>query len=85
MSRRVTLYTRPDCCLCDEMKATLRAAAAGLAVEVEEIDISGKRELEEAYGHEVPVLLIDGRKAFKLRVTAKELRRRLERSWGSGG
>lgn len=84
MTRRVTLYTRPDCCLCEEMKAVIRAVAARLPLEIEEIDITGKPELEEAYGHEVPVLLIDGRKAFKLRVRERELRKRLARSWVSG-
>ncbi len=43
------------------------------------IDISGNPELESRFGLEVPVLFINGRKAFKYRVTARELRKKLKR------
>jgi Glutaredoxin-like domain (DUF836) len=46
---------------------------------VAEIDVDSAPELQAQYGDEVPVLLINGRKAFKYRLTAKELERRLRR------
>lgn len=77
MTAKLTLYTRRDCCLCDEMKAAIHAAAADCEFSLEEIDVDGCAELCELHGNEVPVLFIDGRKAFKYRVTARELARRL--------
>jgi hypothetical protein len=62
------------------MKATLRETAKKIPLDLEEIDVDGTRELQEKYGAEVPVLFVDGRKAFKYRVTAKELELRLKKT-----
>ena len=80
MSVRLTLITRADCCLCDEMKAIAAAVAAegGALLEIQDVD--SDPALQARYSDEVPVLLIDGRKAFKYRVTAAELRRRVARA-----
>ncbi len=45
---------------------------------LEVVDVDSRAELVERYGDEVPVLLIDGRKAFKYRVEERELGRRLK-------
>jgi glutaredoxin len=77
----LTIYSRPECHLCDDMKAIVRRVAAGPDQEgttLVEIDISGNGELEARYGLEVPVLLVNGKKAAKYRVTEGELRKRLE-------
>ena len=79
MIRRLTLYTRRGCCLCEEMKEVIRRVAGELALEMEEIDVDGEPKLKEKFGSEVPVLFIGGRKAFKYRVTERELRKRLGR------
>ena len=72
---RLTLYSRPGCHLCDEMKATVNRVAALVPLQVEEIDVSTSDDLEREYGLEIPVLLVDGKKAAKYRVSAEELRR----------
>ena len=79
MSAQIRLYTRRDCCLCEEMKAAIREAAGDRPLHVEEIDVDSAPELSERYGGEVPVLFINGRKAFKHRATVKELKKRLRR------
>jgi len=79
VSAHILLYTRKDCCLCDEMKAAIREAAEGRSIGVEEVDVDSAPGLQEKYGSDVPVLFINGRKAFKHRVTAKELKKRLTR------
>jgi hypothetical protein len=73
----LTLYSRPGCHLCDEMKAVVQRAVHAMAapISIEEIDISTDAALEARYGLEIPVLLIDGRKAAKFRVTDGELLR----------
>jgi glutaredoxin len=79
MSHRLLLYSRKDCCLCDEMKAIIGAVGENIPLEFEEIDVDSSPALQELYGEEVPLLFIDGRKAFRYRVTAQELRRRLKK------
>jgi hypothetical protein len=71
----VTIYSRPGCHLCDEMKAVVKRVAQSVAISLSEIDISGDGALEASYGLEVPVLVVDGRKAAKYRITEGELRR----------
>jgi glutaredoxin len=83
----LTLYSRPGCHLCEEMKTVVQRAtrAAAKPITIEEIDISTDPALEERYGLEIPVLLIDGRKAAKYRVTEEALTRLLRgRSGGAG-
>jgi hypothetical protein len=46
-------------------------------IKISEIDISTDVELERRYGLEIPVLLVDGRKAAKYRVGDDELTRLL--------
>jgi hypothetical protein len=82
----LTLYSRPGCHLCGEMKAVIAkvvralpppANAAG-GVKLTEIDISTDADLEGRYGHEIPVLMINGKKAAKYRVEERALRRMIE-------
>jgi hypothetical protein len=47
-------------------------------VSLEELDISTDRELVDRYGLDIPVLMIDGKKAAKYRVTREELKRMIE-------
>ena len=82
----LTLYSRPGCHLCDEMKANVQRAvrATGAPVTIDEIDISTDPALEARYGLDIPVLLLDGRKVAKYRVMEEELTRLLrDRSGGA--
>ena len=70
------------------MKAVVRRAIASIeeAITVEEIDISTDADLEEQYGLEIPVLLVNGKKIAKYRITDAEMMRILrDRSGGSSG
>jgi hypothetical protein len=73
------LYSRPDCCLCEDMKAVLTQVQRNVPFNLEEIDISTDPDLTARFDQEIPVLFVNGRKAFKYRLTAGELRRRLAR------
>ena len=79
MKSKLTLYSRQDCGLCDEMKEIVCTVALKIPIEMEEIDVDRFNELREKFGNEVPVLFIDGRKAFKYRVTKDELEKQLRR------
>src|SRR5215471_6369909 len=59
----LTLYSRPGCHLCDEMKTVINRVAESTPLHLEEIDISSNADLEERYGLEIPVLFVAGKKA----------------------
>ena len=46
---------------------------------LEEVNIEGDAVLQEKYGWEIPVVFINGVKAFKYRLTADEFKRKLRR------
>ena len=78
--KRLTIYSRPGCHLCHDMKAVIGQVVAQMpanTITVTEIDVSSDEALERMYGQEIPVLLIDGRKSAKYRTTASELKRTL--------
>jgi len=75
----LTLYTRRDCDLCREMEELLEKELPRFVAELHRIEIDGDAALEASYGQEVPVLFVNGRKAFKFRCTARDLRKRLSR------
>jgi glutaredoxin len=76
----VTLYTRQGCCLCDRAKEVLLAARRETEFELNEVDIDGDPELRRLYNDEVPVIAIDGRKAFRYRVKLPDLLKELKRA-----
>ena len=75
---KVTLYTRAGCCLCDDAKQVLAAARRCAGFDLEEVDIDADAGLRLLYNDEVPVIAINGRKAFKFKVTEAELLKKLE-------
>ena len=75
---KVTLYTRAGCCLCDDAKHVLDAAKRHACFDLEEVDIDADPELRRLYNDEVPVIAINGRKAFKYKITEPELLKKLE-------
>jgi glutaredoxin len=74
---RVTLYTRTSCCLCDDAKRVVESARRRINFDLEELDIDSDAELRRSYNDEVPVIAINGAKAFKYRVTEPELLKKL--------
>jgi glutaredoxin len=75
----VLLYTRPGCHLCEEARAEILAAGCADDYVLEEINIDDDPALVERYGWEIPVITINGTKAFKYRLTAAEFKTRLSR------
>ena len=73
----LTIYSRPGCHLCDDMKAVVKQVVRDVdkSALIDEVDISTDPALEALYGLEIPVLMIDGKKAAKYRVTEVALKR----------
>ncbi|HTI51660.1 MAG TPA: glutaredoxin family protein [Planctomycetaceae bacterium] len=75
--RRLIVYSRAECHLCDEAKAVLAQYLEYLP-EIEEIDIDTRPELQERFGTSIPVVEIDGEIRFRGRVDEVLLRRLIE-------
>jgi glutaredoxin len=73
----VVVYSRAGCCLCDVVKETLTAMRREADFQWREVDIDADPELRRKYNDEVPVVFIDGRKAFKYRMSGPEFLRAL--------
>jgi len=74
----VVLYTRKGCHLCEEAKREIERLRAAAEFQLEIRDVDADPELQARFSNEVPVVFINGRKAFKYRVDAKQFLRRLK-------
>jgi glutaredoxin len=61
---RVTLYHAAGCHLCGRAREQLAAWSEELRFELEEVDITGDPELEARYRALLPVVDIEGERAF---------------------
>jgi glutaredoxin len=75
----VVLYSADGCHLCERARATLAELEEELGYELREVDITGDDELEARYREWLPVVEIDGERAFVYHVDPAGLRRRLLR------
>lgn len=67
------MYSRPGCGLCDSAREVIRAERMRTPFDYREVDISGDDTLELEYGIRIPVVLVDGRELFEVRVDARRL------------
>ena len=79
----VTLYSKPDCHLCEEAHAALLEVRATVPFELVVRDITRDDELHRAYFERIPVVSVDGDELFEYFVDAELLRESLE--GGAGG
>ncbi len=80
------LYSKPECCLCDEAKGVIEEVLTSLPPQVQErfslqvVDISQDVSLLERYGEEIPLLFIEGKQAFRYRIHPLTLRKKMEKA-----
>jgi glutaredoxin len=79
--RRVTFFAAPGCHLCEQALAVVHEARARAPFELETVDITGDPRLEAEYRTLLPVIEIDGVRAFTYFVTVEAL---LDRIRGDG-
>ena len=80
MPPTVEILSKPDCHLCHEVTARLQALQSRHRFSLREVDITTQAELLERYQEEVPVVFINGRKAFKYHVEPEQFVRALRRA-----
>jgi glutaredoxin len=74
-ARRLVLYTRPGCHLCDDARAALEDVGEPFA----EIDIEIDDALHAKYLERIPVVTLDGEELFEFFVDQTALRGHLDR------
>lgn len=77
---RVEIYSKPDCSLCDEAKKVLLALQQRVPFELVEVNVEEDPQLFQRYRYDIPVVFIDGQKAFKHRLSPGETELRLLRA-----
>ena len=75
--QRVTVYHAAGCHLCERALELVGRVREELPFELEQIDITGDPELEQRYREWLPVVEIDGSRAFVYYVDEAALRRKL--------
>jgi glutaredoxin len=76
-SRQVVIYSRKGCHLCELVKESLTKLSRRGGFTWQEVDVDSDTELRRQFNDEVPVVFIDGRKAFKYRIDEREFLRKL--------
>ena len=71
---RLTLYSKPGCHLCEEMKVEMSRAALSDLYTLDEVNIESDPALLARYQFEIPVLSINGVEAFRHRLRVDEFR-----------
>lgn len=71
---KIVLYSKENCCLCDEAKDILRE----LQVEWEEVDIYKNEQWLERYQLMIPVIEIDGEIVAYGRIHKDVIKKRLQ-------
>jgi glutaredoxin len=78
----VTVYSRSGCHLCENAEETLAGLTEELNFELEIKLIDASPELEKLYGHEVPVIHINGEHHDFFRLDVERFRSSLEKHKG---
>jgi glutaredoxin len=74
---QVIVYSRKGCHLCEIVKEQLLKLSRRGTFTWQEVDVDTDRELQREYNDQVPVVFIDGRKAFKYRMDEHEFLKKL--------
>jgi glutaredoxin len=75
--RQVVVYSRKGCHLCEIVKETLTKLHRRGGFTLQEVDVDTDDLLRRQFTDEVPVVFIDGNKAFKYRMDEHEFLRKL--------
>lgn len=72
-TRKLTVYSRTWCHLCDAMLADLRTLQVSIPLEIEIIDVDTDPLLESRYGDDVPVLAENGQEICRHHLDLRKL------------
>jgi glutaredoxin len=79
----VTLYGKPGCHLCDDVREVVERVRAEHPFDLREVDVSLDPGLHREYGERIPVLELDGEELFEFHVDGPALAQRVDKVGGS--
>jgi glutaredoxin len=74
----IVVYSKPACCLCEKVKAQLAKLREKHSFEWQEVNILGDASIYEKFKDEIPVIFVNGKKAFKYHLDERRFIRLLE-------
>ncbi len=77
-ANQVILYSRKGCHLCEVVKESLQKLRRQASFALQEFDVDSDEDLRRRFTDEVPVVFINGRKAFKYRMDEREFLKKLQ-------
>jgi glutaredoxin-like protein DUF836 len=75
--KELLIYSKVDCCLCEEALEILTRVRTAFPFELKKIDIMENKDLYDQFRNEIPVVYVNSKKAFKYRVDESKLIRLL--------
>jgi glutaredoxin len=84
MGLKVQLYTKKECPLCVVAREIILRVKKEIPFEFEEVNIESRDDLYKKFKEEIPVVCVNGERAFTYRVSEKRLRRILKRHQSTG-
>ena len=75
----LTLFSKPGCHLCDELRGWLEELRSTFDYVLREVDITQDADLYSRYRYDIPVLLRDGEEIGRGRIDVRDLERALGR------
>jgi glutaredoxin len=65
----VTVYSKPDCCLCDDVMQVVERVAARRRFKLEYVNILDDPALEAKYRRAIPAIIVNGKEIARYRLT----------------
>lgn len=74
---RVEVYSQKGCPLCKKAKELINKIGSEAPFSFKEVDIAASEDLFRKYKEDIPLVFINGKKAFKFKIDEVEFRKRL--------
>jgi len=78
----VVVYSKPGCCLCDDVKEKLEVLQATHPFRLRVVNILEDPSSNQKFQEEIPVVFINGRKAFKFFLDEEKFLKKLASDGG---
>lgn len=75
---QVEIYTKEGCHLCDVAEAVLKKVQQRYDFQIKQVNITQGKQIYEEYKEQIPVIFINGHKAFKYQIDEKQLVKKLK-------
>ena len=76
--KRVTLYTKPGCHLCEAVEQVVARVAQRRSLQVETRNIEADPSDFQRFQFDIPVVYVDGKEVARHRLTSRELEAALD-------